>query len=133
MDASRVPQYAAKGALASTDDFFAGTTYMDTSVLPTAAVNAAKFKGTNYGVPFNLAPMMLYYNKDMFKKAGLDPDNLPQAGPEAMNFQTAGGAKAWRDIWGSGQGIGAVKQVLPTADMVARLDREYAAAKARIA
>jgi len=73
------------------------------------------------------------YLRGSIVSAGLDPDNLPQAGPEAMNFQTAGGAKAWRDIWGSGQGIGAVKQVLPTADMVARLDREYAAAKARIA
>jgi len=73
------------------------------------------------------------YLRGSIVSAGLDPDNLPQAGPEAMNFQTADGAKAWRDIWGSGQGIGAVKQVLPTADMVARLDREYAAAKARIA
>ena len=73
------------------------------------------------------------YLRGSIVSAGLDPDNLPQAGPEAMNFQTAGGAKAWRDIWGSGQGIGAVKQVLPTADMVARLEREYAAAKARIA
>ena len=73
------------------------------------------------------------YLRGSIVSAGLDPDNLPQAGPEAMNFQTAGGAKAWRDIWGSGQGIGAVKQVMPTADMVARLEREYAAAKARIA
>ncbi|HEY3338477.1 MAG TPA: ABC transporter substrate-binding protein [Propionicimonas sp.] len=77
MDASRVPQYASKGALAATDDFFAGTTYMDTSVLPEAAVNASKFSGTNYGVPFNLAPMMLYYNKDMFTAAGLDPEKPP--------------------------------------------------------
>lgn len=77
MDVSRVPQYAAKGALAPTDDFFAGTTYMDTSVLPVAAVNSSKFSGTNYGVPFNLAPMMLYYNKDLFKAAGLDPDKPP--------------------------------------------------------
>ncbi len=65
--------------------------------------------------------------------AGLDPDNLPQAGPEAMNFQSATGAKAWRDIWGSGQGIGVIDQVVPTADYVARLGREYEAAKARIA
>ena len=50
-----------------------------------------------------------------------------------MNFQSATGAKAWRDIWGSGQGIGAVKQVVPTAEMVGRLASEYAAAKARIA
>ncbi len=77
MDASRVPQYAAKGALASTEDFFAGTDYMDTSVLPEAAVGASRFDGTNYGIPFNLAPMMLYYNKDLFKAAGLDPEKPP--------------------------------------------------------
>jgi len=65
--------------------------------------------------------------------AGLDPDNLPEAGPEAMNFQSATGAKAWRDIWGSGQGIGVIDRVVPTAAFVERLKREYAAAKARIA
>ncbi|RIX31507.1 NAD(P)H-dependent flavin oxidoreductase [Sphingomonas edaphi] len=64
--------------------------------------------------------------------AGLDPDNLPQPGPDAMNFQSASGAKAWRDIWGSGQGIGVVDQVRPTADLVARLAREYEQARARI-
>jgi nitronate monooxygenase len=64
--------------------------------------------------------------------AGLDPDNLPAPGPEAMNFESASGAKAWRDIWGSGQGIGAVDKVVPTADLVARLAREYAEAKARV-
>ncbi len=73
------------------------------------------------------------YLRASIAAAGLDPDNLPQAGPEAMNFQSATGAKAWRDIWGSGQGIGAVKEVVPTADMVARLTSEYAAAKARTA
>ncbi len=73
------------------------------------------------------------YLRGSIVAAGLDPDNLPQAGPEAMNFQSASGAKAWRDIWGSGQGIGAVKQVMPTADMVGRLASEYAAAKARFA
>ncbi len=64
--------------------------------------------------------------------AGLDPDNLPEAGPEAMNFQSATGAKAWRDIWGSGQGIGVIDKVVPTADYVARLEKEYEAAKALV-
>ena len=73
------------------------------------------------------------YLRGSIVAAGLDPDNLPQAGPEAMNFQSATGAKAWRDIWGSGQGIGAIKQVVPTAEMVVRLTSEYEAAKARIA
>lgn len=64
--------------------------------------------------------------------AGLDPDNLPESDPSKMNFG-GGAAKAWKDIWGSGQGIGAVKQVLPAGELVARLKREYAAARARLA
>ena len=64
----------------------------------------------------------------------MDPDNLPTSDPSAMNFGSGGNtdAKAWKDIWGCGQGIGAVKQVLPAADLVARLRREYMAAKARL-
>ena len=73
------------------------------------------------------------YLRGSILAAGLDPDNLAQPGPEAMNFESASGAKAWRDIWGSGQGIGVIDGVVPTADLVARLQREYAAAKARIA
>ncbi len=64
--------------------------------------------------------------------AGMDPDDLPPPGPDAMSFQSAGGAKAWRDIWGSGQGIGAVDKVTPAGELIARLAKEYAAAKARI-
>ncbi len=64
--------------------------------------------------------------------AGLDPDNLPESDPSKMNFG-GGAAKAWKDIWGSGQGIGAVKQVVPAAELVARLKREYAAARQRLA
>jgi nitronate monooxygenase len=63
--------------------------------------------------------------------AGLDPDNLPESDPSAMNFG-GGAAKAWKDIWGSGQGIGAVKQVLPAGELVARFKREYAAARERL-
>lgn len=63
--------------------------------------------------------------------AGLDPANLPESDPSAMNF--GGDAKkAWKDIWGSGQGIGAVKSILPAGDLVARLAGEYAAAKSRL-
>ena len=64
--------------------------------------------------------------------AGMDPDNLPEAGPEAMNFQSATGAKAWRDIWGSGQGIGSVDKVQPAGELIARLASEYAAARQRL-
>ncbi len=64
--------------------------------------------------------------------AGLNPDDLPGPGPDAMNFQSASGAKAWRDIWGSGQGIGVVDRVTPAADLIARLTREYSEARARL-
>ena len=64
--------------------------------------------------------------------AGLDPENLPAPGAEAMNFQSASGAKAWRDIWGSGQGVGAVDAILPAGELVAKLAEEYQAAKARL-
>jgi len=63
---------------------------------------------------------------------GLDPENLPAGDVKTMDFGGASGAKAWRDIWGSGQGIGAVKAVAPVAEVVARLASEYAAARAKI-
>jgi nitronate monooxygenase len=75
------------------------------------------------------------YLRPSIVKAGLDPDNLPQADPSKMNFASGGNqeAKAWRDIWGCGQGIGAVKAVESVADRVARLAAEYEAAKAALA
>ena len=72
------------------------------------------------------------YLKSSIVAAGLDPDNLPSSGPEAMSFESAGGAKAWKDIWGSGQGIGAVDRVTSAAEMIARFSDEYAAARARL-
>ena len=73
------------------------------------------------------------YLKPSITKAGMDPDNLPVADPSKMNFDGAkDGAKAWKDIWGAGQGLGAIKSVVPTADLVARLGSEYAAAKAAL-
>jgi nitronate monooxygenase len=74
------------------------------------------------------------YLRPSIVKAGMDPDNLPTSDPSAMNFGSGGNteAKAWKDIWGCGQGIGAVKQVLPAAELVARLRREYDAARARL-
>ena len=61
--------------------------------------------------------------------AGLDPADLPTSDPSAMSFGSDGGAKAWRDVWGSGQGIGVVEAVVPAAELIARLTREYAEAK----
>ncbi len=74
------------------------------------------------------------YLRPSIVAAGLDPDNLPKGDYSTMNFGSGGNteAKAWRDIWGSGQGIGAVKAVLPAAELIARLKREYAAARARL-
>ena len=63
----------------------------------------------------------------------MDPDHLPVADPTKMDFDSATtGAKAWKDIWGAGQGIGAVKSVVSTAELIGRLSGEYQAAKQRI-
>ena len=71
------------------------------------------------------------YLKGSVRSAGLDPEKLPESDPSAMNF--GGDAKkAWKDIWGCGQGIGAVKQVLPAADLIARLKAEYVQARRRL-
>ncbi len=72
------------------------------------------------------------YLAPSIRNAGMDPANLPESDPSKMNF---GGdkTKAWKDIWGCGQGIGAVHQVQSTADFVAQLKRQYADAKERIA
>ena len=74
------------------------------------------------------------YLRQSIVKAGMDPDNLPKGDIRTMNFGSGGNteAKAWKDIWGSGQGIGAVKEVQSVADMVDRLEREYRAAKERL-
>jgi nitronate monooxygenase len=72
------------------------------------------------------------YLRASIAAAGFDPDDLPRADPSRMNFGGEAGAKAWRDIWGCGQGIGAVHDIVPAAERVARLAREYAAARARL-
>ncbi|MBA3599084.1 MAG: nitronate monooxygenase [Methylibium sp.] len=72
------------------------------------------------------------YLKGSIRNAGLDPDALPQSDPANMNF--GGDArKAWKDIWGCGQGIGAVTEVLPAAVLIGRLEQEYRAAISRLA
>ncbi|HEX2542825.1 MAG TPA: nitronate monooxygenase family protein [Caldimonas sp.] len=71
------------------------------------------------------------YLKGSIRKAGLDPDALEESDPSKMNF--GGDArKAWKDIWGCGQGIGAVKAVVPARELVSRLRREYEEARARL-
>ena len=72
------------------------------------------------------------YLAPSIRAAGMDPDNLPESDPSKMNF--GGDAKkAWKDIWGCGQGIGAIDAVTSTAELVARLRSEYQAARARLA
>ena len=75
------------------------------------------------------------YLRPSIVRAGLDPEDLPQADPSKMNFGSGGNqeAKAWRDIWGCGQGIGAIKHVPTAGELVDRLAAEYEAAKAELA
>lgn len=75
------------------------------------------------------------YLKKSIVNAGLDPDNLPEADKTKMNFGTGGDtkAKAWRDIWGAGQAVGLMNDVPSVAEMVTRLESEYAAARQRLA
>ena len=80
------------------------------------------------GVPGN-------YMRGSVVAGGYDPDNLPVRGKDAMNFASAGQeskAKAWKDIWGAGQSVGQIEDVLPTAEVVARMTSEYRAARAAL-
>jgi nitronate monooxygenase len=72
------------------------------------------------------------YLAPSIRNAGLDPENLPTSDANAMNFGS-NRVKPWKDIWGSGQGIGAVKKVLPARELVQRLASEYAVARDRLA
>ncbi|HTW86100.1 MAG TPA: nitronate monooxygenase family protein [Candidatus Sulfotelmatobacter sp.] len=106
-------------AFIATAEAHAPAEYKDTIV----ASSAADIVYTNLftGVHGN-------YLRASIERAGLDPDNLPLSDPSAMNFGSTREAKAWRDIWGSGQGIGVVDRVPTAAELVARLVREYDAA-----
>jgi nitronate monooxygenase len=70
------------------------------------------------------------YLRQSIESAGLDPANLPHRDKTAMDFGAAAGAKAWKDIWGVGQGVGNIADIPPAADVVAHMQREYQAAKA---
>ena len=75
------------------------------------------------------------YLRQSIERAGLDPENLPVSDPSAMNFGSGGNqeAKAWRDIWGSGQGVGAIDAVLSAGELVAKFAEQYEDAKAELA
>jgi nitronate monooxygenase len=73
------------------------------------------------------------YLKKSIVAAGMDPDNLPESDASKMNFGTDDSGerakpKAWKDIWGSGQGVGSVRKIVPVAELVARFKKEYDAA-----
>ena len=74
------------------------------------------------------------YLRQSIERAGMDPNNLPEGDITTMDFGSGGNsdAKAWKDIWGSGQGIGAVKAVKTVAEFVDQLEAEYRAAKASL-
>jgi nitronate monooxygenase len=74
------------------------------------------------------------YLRQSIANSGLDPDELPVSDPSKMNFGTGDGAKAkaWKDIWGAGQGVGAVKSVLPAGQLIERLKGEYQASRKRL-
>lgn len=72
------------------------------------------------------------YIRESIEKAGLDPDNLPTA-KQGMNFSSGTSKpKSWKDIWGAGQGVGQIDDIMPAGEIVARLKQEYEAARARI-
>lgn len=134
---------ATGGAVLAAQAMGADLAYIGSPFIATAEANAeASYKN---GIVEGSASDIIYTNlftgvhgnylRASIEGAGLDPDNLPESDPSTMNFGSGGNskAKAWRDIWGSGQGIGAVHAVTPVADYVDRLDSEYRAARARIA
>ena len=74
------------------------------------------------------------YLAPSIRAAGMDPDNLPEGDVKTMNFAGGEGSKskAWKDIWGCGQGIGTLDKVQPAGEYIAQLKREYVAAKKRL-
>ena len=104
--------------------------YLGSAFIATEEANAVE--GYKQGIVDNGSSDIVYTNlftgvhgnylRPSIEAAGLDPDDLPQSDPSNMNFGSGGSAKkkAWKDIWGSGQGINAIKEVLPTSALVGR-------------
>jgi len=133
---------ALSGAILAAQAMGADFAYIGSPFIATEEANA--MEGYKQGIVEGRAADIVYSNlftgvhgnylRGSITAAGLDPDNLPEGDLKTMNFGGNEGskAKAWRDIWGSGQGIGAVKAVEPIADRVARLADEYRAARTRM-
>jgi nitronate monooxygenase len=117
--------------------------YMGTRFIATTEANASD--AYKQGITEASASDVIYTNlftgvhgnylRQSIVNAGLDPDHLPEADKSKMNFGSGGNtaAKAWKDIWGVGQGVAVIDEVLPTADLVNQLETEYRAARARLA
>jgi len=119
------------------DFAYAGSAFIATREANAAeAYKQAIVEGTAEGIVYTNLFTGVHgnYLRSSIVAAGLDPDNLPESDPSKMNFGSGGNtkAKAWKDIWGSGQGIGTIKQVGTVEDLVARFEREYHAAKAAL-
>jgi nitronate monooxygenase len=116
--------------------------YMGSGFIATKEANAVD--GYKQGIVDGKASDIVYSNlftgvhgnylAPSIRAAGMDPDNLPEGDISTMNFGSGGNteAKAWKDIWGSGQGIGAIDEILSVSDLVDRLEAQYRAAKASL-
>ncbi|MEL6387752.1 MAG: nitronate monooxygenase family protein [Pseudomonadota bacterium] len=126
------------GAVAAAQAMGADLAYIGSAFIACDEANATD--GYKDGIVDNGAEDIVYTNlftgvhgnylRPSIEAAGLDPDNLPHSDPSKMNFGSGGNqkSKAWKDIWGCGQGIGAVKSRGPVADYVDKLEREYRSA-----
>ena len=131
---------ASGGAVLAAQAMGADFAYIGSAFIATAEARAAE--GYKQAIVEGSSDDIVYSNlftgvhgnylKPSIRAAGLDPDKLPESDPSSMNF--GGDArKAWKDIWGCGQGIGSIKAVTPASELIARLAREYRMARERLA
>ncbi len=131
---------ATGGAILAAQAIGADLAYIGSAFIATDEANAAP--GYKEMIVESAASDIVYTNlitgvhgnylKPSLARAGLDPDNLPESDKSAMSFRE-GNNRAWKDIWGAGQGVGAVQAVVPAAELIDRLAREYRQARDRIA
>jgi len=126
---------ATGGAIAASLAIGADMAYIGTRFIATAEANAED--GYKKEIVDSSGEDIIYsslftgvhgnYLRGSIEKAGLDPDNLPEADKSTMNFGSGGNtdAKAWKDIWGAGQGVGSVHTAPPVADVIAELKSEF--------
>ena len=133
---------ASGGAVLAAQAMGADLAYIGSAFIATTEANATE--GYKQAVVDSAAGDIIYSNlftgihgnylRSSIVAAGMDPDKLDSADPSKMNFGSGGntGAKAWKDIWGSGQGIGVIKKVTSAAEYIQKLGEEYRVAKSRI-